>query len=187
MIHFVYIWLDKTRKMFYIGSHSGELEDGYLSSSRWLSGEIRYRPLDFKRRVIKVCVSREEAIQLEYDLISKILDGEFGTKYYNIKSGRKKGCVAWNKGGTSKRKGVPLLYHRGRSSWNKGIPMSDEAKQNLSAKNKGKEAWNKGVHNSKSADNGRRGASKLAQTVTGRKREYREDGTWFWRYPEGKE
>lgn len=96
--HFVYIWFDIKRKMFYIGSHFGKMNDSYLSSSKWLSGEIRYRPLDFKRRIIKFCESKEEALQIEYNLLSKIKEKEFGQKYYNIKSGRSKGCTPWNKG-----------------------------------------------------------------------------------------
>ena len=46
-----------------------------------------------------------------------------------------------------------------------------------------KEAWNKGVPNPKAADNGRKGASKQSATVTGRKRQYRDDGSWYWVYP----
>jgi hypothetical protein len=34
---------------------------------------------------------------------------------------------------------------KGKTPWNKGIPMTDEAKQNLSNSIKGKEIWNKGV------------------------------------------
>lgn len=34
---------------------------------------------------------------------------------------------------------------RGKTSWNKGIPMSDEAKQKSSESHKGQKAWNKGL------------------------------------------
>lgn len=44
-------------------------------------------------------------------------------------------------------------------------------------------AWNKGIPNPKSAENGRKGASKQSQTVTGRKRKYLSDGSWCWEYP----
>lgn len=46
-------------------------------------------------------------------------------------------------------------------------------------KNIGKPAWNNGLSNPNAVNNGKRGADKLSKTVTGRKREYREDGTWF--------
>lgn len=46
MYGFIYIWHDRLRNMFYIGSHKGSPDDGYISSSRWLNGEINYRPAD---------------------------------------------------------------------------------------------------------------------------------------------
>lgn len=48
---------------------------------------------------------------------------------------------------------------------------------------KGRPSWNKGIPNPQAADNARKGASKLSKTVTGRKRQYREDGSWYWVYP----
>lgn len=36
------------------------------------------------------------------------------------------------------------LHHKGKTTWNKGIPMSDEAKKKLSASSKGRKSWNKG-------------------------------------------
>ena len=98
MVHFIYLWYDRSRKMFYVGQHSGELDDGYLSSSKWLSGEIRYRTLDFKRRILKICSSKNEAQILEGQLLQKIREHEFGTKYYNGKQGKPKGHSPWNKG-----------------------------------------------------------------------------------------
>jgi hypothetical protein len=44
-------------------------------------------------------------------------------------------------------------------------------------------AWNKGIPNPTSAENARKGASKLSTTVTGRKRLYKDDGSWTWEYP----
>jgi hypothetical protein len=44
-------------------------------------------------------------------------------------------------------------------------------------------AWNKGLPNPTSADNARKGAAKLSAKVTGRKRLYKEDGSWVWQYP----
>jgi len=47
-------------------------------------------------------------------------------------------------------------------------------------KNTGRVAWNKGISNQHSAENGKRSAAKQSQTITGRKRKYRDDGSWFW-------
>jgi hypothetical protein len=43
---------------------------------------------------------------------------------------------------------------------------------------------NKGIPNPKAAENARKGAKKQSEKVTGRKRLYREDGSWTWKYPE---
>lgn len=49
---------------------------------------------------------------------------------------------------------------------------------------KGRPAWNKGLSNPTAAQNGKKGAKKLSETVAGRKRLYKEDGSWTWQYPE---
>jgi hypothetical protein len=44
-------------------------------------------------------------------------------------------------------------------------------------------AWNKGVPNPLAADNGKRGAAKQSEKVTGRKIKVNPDGTRTWVYP----
>lgn len=44
-------------------------------------------------------------------------------------------------------------------------------------------SWNKGLSNPQAAINGKKGASKLSQTATGRKRKYLPDGSWTYEYP----
>ncbi len=69
-----------------------------------------------------------------------------------------------------------------------GIRSGRQAKgrkrPDLSIARKGKAPWNKGIPNSQSADNARKGAAKASATVTGRKRLYKDYGTWTWYYPE---
>lgn len=159
--HFVYIWYDKSRKMFYIGKHSGNITDGYISSNRWFNGEFRYRPNDFKRRIIKLCESENEAQQIEGKLLSLISASEWGRKYYNTKQGKPKGIAPWNKGKTN-------CY-------------SKETRQKISDARKGKPTT-KGRPNPISAENGRKGAKKLSHIATGRKRIVRDQKT-TWAYP----
>ena len=166
MQHFVYMWFDRSRKMFYVGSHSGSVDDGYISSSRWLSGEVRYRPADFKRRVIKFFDTKREAQIYEGYLLTLIQPLEFGTKYYNMKQGREKGCTAHNK----------------------GVPMSAEQKAKLSAARRGKPTTKgmsfperSGINN---VMNNPENKEKLSRRVTGRKMATRPDGTRYWTYPE---
>lgn len=156
---FIYIWHDRQRSMFYIGSHIGAPDDGYLSSSRWLNGEITFRPKDFRRKIIKF-VDVENLRLEENRYLKMIKSGEHGRKYYNIKTGKPLGTPPWCLGKT----------------------LSDETKAKISKAKKGGSTWNKGVHNPLSAENARRGAVKLALKATGRKRKYNEDGSWTWSY-----
>ena len=160
--HFVYMWFDKTRKMFYVGMHSGSLNDEYITSSRWLLGEIKYRPNEFKRRIIKVHKTKTEAKKHEGHLLTLIEEAEFGTKYYNYKHGAPKGNIPWNLG----KKGI----------------YSEETKRKMSEARMGtSRPYRK---NPKAAENGKKGSVKLSLKVTGRKRLYNPDGSWTWTYPD---
>ena len=76
------------------------------------------------------------------------------------------------------RKGTSLSHIPKRTAWNKGksSPMKGRSI-------KGHPAWNKGVHNPLGSINGKKGADKLSKTAKGRKKQYREDGSWTWVYP----
>ena len=68
---FVYIWRDKKRKMYYIGSHWGTEDDGYICSSDRMRKAYRRRPDDFKRRVIsRIDTNREELLDEEHRLLA---------------------------------------------------------------------------------------------------------------------
>lgn len=165
--HFVYIWFDRTRKMFYVGQHTGSIDDGYITSSRWFNGEYNYRPNDFRRKVLKVFKTKHESQVFEAYLLSSIKEHEYGKKYYNYKSGKPKGIEPWNKG----RVGI----------------FSDEHRRKLSESKKGN-AHTKGMKfpNQKSPNNNMNNPlakEKLRQKATGRKRNYLPDGSWTWYYP----
>ena len=98
MQYFIYVWLDKCRKMFYIGVHGGQPDDDYISSSRWFNGEYQYRPNEFKRKIIKTFNDKKLARKEEARLLRMIKEFEFGKKYYNLKNGRPSGGEPWNKG-----------------------------------------------------------------------------------------
>ena len=159
---FIYIWHDTVRNMFYIGSHVGTEDDTYLSSSRWLNGEIRYRPNDFRRKILKT-LPVDILVLEEYRLIGMIKPHEYGKKYYNLKQGAPAGTEPWNKGTVGQ--------------------YSDEYRKKLSDKRKLRSSWNKGIPNPQSAENARKGADKLSAKAKGRTRLYKEDGSWTWQYP----
>ena len=82
---FVYIWFDRKHKRYYIGSHWGTEDDGYICSSTWMRNAYKYRPNDFKRKIIaRVYDSKSALLQKEYEYLSLIESDELGKKYYNL-------------------------------------------------------------------------------------------------------
>lgn len=79
---FVYIWYDRKRKMYYIGSHWGTSDDGYICSSNRMRDAYRRRPTDFKRRIIWKTNVREELLQEEEKWLQKIKRKK---SYYNYR------------------------------------------------------------------------------------------------------
>ncbi len=60
MTGFVYIWRDRGRRMFYIGSHWGDPDDGYVSSGQRMMREWRHRPGHFRRRILATVDNPDE-------------------------------------------------------------------------------------------------------------------------------
>ena len=93
---FVYIWFDRKNKRYYIGSHWGFEDDGYVCSSNWMYNSYKRRPEDFKRRIlIRHYGTREALYEKEQYWLNMIQDHELAThqktkakretvRYYNI-------------------------------------------------------------------------------------------------------
>jgi hypothetical protein len=133
---FIYLWYDKKHKRYYIGSHWGTEDDGYISSSTWMKNAYKRRPHDFKRRILKTNVSRETLLDEEYNWLSKIKEKELGKKYYNLNIRNQKQWWSTEEG----RKNVGQKL----SVANKGKKRTDEFKKKISDITKGREPWNKG-------------------------------------------
>lgn len=131
---FIYIWYDKKRKMFYIGSHWGTENDGYICSSNRMRNVYKRRPQDFKRRIVAKNIPRELLLEEEHKWLSKISDIELGKRYYNL---RKHKWGHWsadeNKRLTIGQK-ISASPNRNAniSKANKGRKLSEETKQKLS-------------------------------------------------------
>jgi NUMOD3 motif len=82
---FIYLWYDMKRKMFYIGSHWGTEDDGYICSSNRMRDAYRRRPNDFKRKIIQKNISRDVLLNEEHKWLQMISDDELGKKYYNLR------------------------------------------------------------------------------------------------------
>lgn len=81
---FVYIWFDRKHKRFYVGSHWGSEDDGYICSSNWMRDAYRKRPIDFRRRILsRVYSSRADLLNKEFEWLNLISESELGVRYYN--------------------------------------------------------------------------------------------------------
>ncbi len=88
MSGFVYIWRDRKHKRYYVGSHWGSPDDGYICSSVWMLNSYARRPEDFKRRIVSVKEDRKALHDEEYRWLSMIKDDEIckgaNSRYYNL-------------------------------------------------------------------------------------------------------
>lgn len=79
---FVYIWYDRKRRMYYVGSHWGTEDDGYICSSNRMRDAYRRRPQDFKRRVLsRIYTTRKELLEEEQKWLDRVKRRD---RYYNL-------------------------------------------------------------------------------------------------------
>ena len=82
---FVYIWRDRKHKRYYIGSHWGREDDGYLCSSNWMKQAYKIRPEDFKRRILsRIYTSKIDTLMEEEKYLQMIKVEEIKIRYYNL-------------------------------------------------------------------------------------------------------
>lgn len=82
---FVYIWRDRKHRRFYIGCHWGKEDDGYVCSSSWMKKAYKYRPGDFKRRILsRVYTNRADLLKEEFRWFLMICE-EFGLRAQNLR------------------------------------------------------------------------------------------------------
>lgn len=158
---FIYIWYDRKRKWFCIGSHMGSLDDGYTSSTGFMDSAIKKRPHDFRRKVLEFYYGNDpkELFALEQKYLDMIKDEELclgenkrnGTiRYYNVKkhaiglSGKAASVLKkqfWDSDRGAERKKIMSKEmsennpcKKGNIPWNKGIkcPSISEAKKGVS-------------------------------------------------------
>ena len=83
---FVYIWFDRKHKRYYIGSHWGTENDGYICSSKWMKNSYKRRPQDFRRRIISyIYSSKSDLLAEENKWLGMIKPEELRHRYYNLR------------------------------------------------------------------------------------------------------
>lgn len=173
---FVYIWYDRKHKRYYIGSHWGTEDDGYICSSSWMKRAYKLRPEDFKRRILDRNIdTKKETFLKEEKWLSLIKNEELGKRYYNLKN---TATYHWA-GNEIKTKTVSQKILESRQkyiesgywgSWSKGKSFSDEHKQKLSEAKKGKPSPRKGQTHTEEAKEKMRQANLGKQYSLGLKR-----------------
>lgn len=84
---FVYMWYNRRHKRFYVGSHWGFEDDGYICSSNWMRKSYYRNPQDFKRRILsRIYTNRKDLLLKEGEWLSLIKETELKTKYYNFRN-----------------------------------------------------------------------------------------------------
>lgn len=84
---FIYLWWDIKRNKYYLGSHLGLPDDGYIGSNKRFLSAYKSRPNTFKRKILENVsfTSYEELRKRENAWLSLIKDEELRKKYYNEK------------------------------------------------------------------------------------------------------
>lgn len=81
---FVYLWFDRKHKRYYVGSHWGTEDDGYICSSSWMKRAYLRRSSDFKRRILTKNIPREILRNVEKYWLNMIKRHELRFRYYNL-------------------------------------------------------------------------------------------------------
>jgi hypothetical protein len=131
---FIYIWFDKYRKMYYIGSHWGTETDGYICSSNRMRDAYRRRPNDFKRKILEKVEDRNLLLEIEQKWLE--LAKKTPNRHYNI-------CFVtknpwWNDEQSKLTVGQKISKaHKSNpnhGAWAKGKKVSEETKKKISEK-----------------------------------------------------
>lgn len=80
---FVYKWKHKESGKMYIGSHYGNIDDGYVSSSNEFNPIYDSDPLMFERTIIVRGLTRKQALKEEKELLISV-DAANSEEYYNL-------------------------------------------------------------------------------------------------------
>jgi len=85
---FVYLWKDTKRNKFYLGSHLGTPNDGYVGSNKQFLNTYKSRPDTFGRRILEIYESCTNNFirDREQKWLSLIKVSELTKRYYNIKN-----------------------------------------------------------------------------------------------------
>jgi hypothetical protein len=82
-IGFIYKWTNKNNNMFYIGSHKGNINDGYVGSGTLFKEEYKLNKIDFERKILEY-VNNEENILVREQFYLDLYDVKNNKLSYNL-------------------------------------------------------------------------------------------------------
>ena len=144
MDSFVYCWTDTRTNKLYIGVHKGNIDDGYICSSKYLLKEYNQRPFDFKRQILAFG-SYKEMLNFEIKIL-KSINAAKDPLFYNKHNGDGRGYTEKHSEETKRKLSKPKTEehkmklrgkrpHVNQSGKNnnaykklKGVPKSDSFK-----------------------------------------------------------
>jgi len=112
---FVYKWYDRKRNMWYIGSHHGDVDSGYVCSNAQMLNAYKKRPGDFTRIILEYnTIDDNHAItkQLEQKFLDLVPDIKNNSNYYNIKTEAQGGWSFINEEHIDKRASSLKIKHQ---------------------------------------------------------------------------
>lgn len=158
---FIYLWFDRKHKRFYLGSHLGTENDGYICSSKWMKQSYKRRPQDFRRRILKRYIRKQFLKEEEKKWLNLIKSEELGKRYYNLSKIMNGNGWEKDKPRTEEEKkkiseGVKKAWEEGRLSINSSHFF------------KGKEPWNKDKKDIYSEETKRKISDAVSKSLIGK-------------------
>jgi hypothetical protein len=85
---FVYKWFDRKKNMYYLGSHHGPIDDGYICSSKRMYAAYKKRPDDFFREIVSYnpIDDCKNTLALEQACLDEVENIKDNILYYNKKN-----------------------------------------------------------------------------------------------------
>lgn len=116
---FVYEWYDSKRKMKYIGSHHGPVDDYYKGSNQRFQRAIKKRPNDFSRIILEYVNidNQDEILKCEQKWLDTVINIKDNEEYYNKKNEAKGGWSFITKKHIKKRaKSIKKWYKKNKNT-----------------------------------------------------------------------
>lgn len=158
---FIYLWFDRKHKRFYLGSHLGTENDGYICSSRWMKQSYKRRPLDFRRRILKRDIKKQLLKEEESKWLNLIKSEELGKRYYNLS--KIMNGNGWEKDKLRTEEEKKKISEGVKKAWKEG-----RLNVNSSHFSKEKEPWNKGRKNIYSEETKRKISESVSKSLIGK-------------------